>query len=158
VDRGAIDAAPEFHRLRMQTPPCLLITVLIVFARSVVVWRQTIPCARAAHISEGEIGGFAARARGLFPPAAAATRQIIRFVLRIAGAIEFRPLIELGLLSRDPRQQPAFNAAEIAYEQLVSRRRADHRPGDVTDSLKRLLIKLLNMGQVAGRDRDPLRL
>jgi hypothetical protein len=52
----------------------------------------------------------------------------------------------------------ALDPGEIANQQPVSRRSADHGARYVADDLKRLRIDFGDMCQITGRNRDPLRL
>jgi hypothetical protein len=78
------------------------------------------PGAQSAGIAKSEISSFADAAfRIIFCVSAVqfvenfARGDAIRFIARIMSGIEPAVAVELPLLAGDPRQNPAFNAAEI---------------------------------------------
>src|SRR5262249_34423861 len=82
-----IERAPEANGFRVFVAPALLIALDLLLTRRVA-WREFLPRADAAHISECKTGGLADGARGLLGLAEALAEDVVRLVLRIAGRIK----------------------------------------------------------------------
>src|SRR5262245_32057570 len=105
------------------------------------------PGAECARISEGEIACFPNTTLGRLLSEAAirhtenlARGDAIRFVARIVRGVKATVAFELPLFTGGPRQHAAFDAAEIAAEQLITGRCADGRAAAFPNDGQRPLV------------------
>ena len=101
--------------------------------------------------TQNDIAGFAGLARLILRQSEdLMPGDKVRFILRIAGAIEVCPLVNLRLLPDTHAVTRDFDAAEISGDQLAAGKRADQGARDVANHRHRLFVAAAQVIEIAG--------